>query len=199
LAYANRGWAALQKNELDKAIADFTEVIRLEPNNAAAFNNRGSAWSEKKEHDKAIADFSEAIRLEPRNVSYYDARGMALGSKKEFAKALSDYNEAIGLDPGYARAYNSRAWLWATCPYVNYRDGKKGVESARKACELTEWKNPFHVGTLAAAYAEAGEFEAAVKWQLKANTLYADAKDRKDGEARLKLYQDKKPYREIVP
>ena len=68
-----------------------------------------------------------------------------------------------------------------------------------KACELTAWKNAYHVGTLAAAYAEAGEYEAAVHWQTKANALYSAADDRKKGEARLKLYQEKKPYREIDP
>ena len=152
-----------------------------------------------KEHDKAFADCSEAIRLEPRNAAFYETRGLALASKKEIEKALNDFNEAIRIDPRYAHAYNSRAWLWATCPDNRYRDGRRAIESASKACELSEYTDAFHVGTLAAAHAEAGEFEAAVKWQLKANALYPDAKDLKDGEARLKLYQDKEPYREILP
>ena len=63
----------------------------------------------------------------------------------------------------------------------------------------TASKNAYHVGTLAAAYAEAGEYDAAVHWQTKANALYPAADDRERGEARLKLYQDKKPYREIDP
>ena len=53
--------------------------------------------------------------------------------------------------------------------------------------------------TLAAAYAETGDFDAAVKWQTKANALFTDGKDKTDGEARLKLYQEKKPYRETTP
>jgi hypothetical protein len=52
------------------------------------------------------------------------------------------------------------------------------------------------LGTLAAAYAEAGDFDKAVEWQGKANKLYTGAEDRKKGEERLKLYRDKKPYRE---
>ena len=202
LAYANRGWAWSDKKDYDKAIADFTEVIRLEPKNAAAHGYRGSAWSKKEEHDKAITDFSEAIRLEPRNANRYHARGSALVLKNEFEKAISDFNETIRLDPLHAQAYASRAWLWATFPENKCRDGKSRHRIGfRKppAGELSEYTDAFHVGTLAAAHAEAGEFEAAVKWQLKANALYPDAKDRKVGEARLKLYQDKKPYREIVP
>ena len=75
------------------------------------------------------------------------------------------------------------------------RDGKRAVESATKACELSEWQDAFHLGTLAAAYAETGDFDTAVKWQTKANALYTEADDTRKGEARLKLYQAKKRYR----
>jgi hypothetical protein len=55
------------------------------------------------------------------------------------------------------------------------------------------------VDTLAAAHAEAGDFEAAVTWQRKVNALYPEGKDRENAEGRLKLYQDKKPYRQSAP
>ena len=73
----------------------------------------------------------------------------------------------------------------ATCPDAKHRDGRKAVELATRACELNE-----------ADYAEAGDFDKAVEWQEKANKLYSDADDRKKGEDRLKLYQQRKPYRE---
>ena len=105
----------------------------------------------------------------------------------------------IRLDPKLAPAYVNRAWLWATCPDAKYRDGKRAVESATRACELSEWKFAVFIDALAAAYAEAGDFEAAVKWQTKANGLYAAAGARAKGEERLKLYREKKPYRETNP
>ncbi len=76
------------------------------------------------------------------------------------------------------------------------RDGKRAVESATKACELSEYTDAFHLGTLAAAYAEAGDFEAAVKWQAKANSLYSAPGDQEKGQGRLKRYHERKPYRE---
>ena len=93
----------------------------------------------------------------------------------------------------------NRAWLWATCPDAKHRDGKRAVASATRACELSKWKEAAHIGSLAAASAEAGDFEAAVTWQSRANELYADAGDQKKGEERLRLYRVKRPYREPSP
>jgi len=68
-------------------------------------------------------------------------------------------------------AYDNLAWLRATCPDQHGRDGKGAVESATKACELSAWRNPNHLATLAAAYAEAGDFANAVKWEQQAIEL----------------------------
>ena len=191
-----------ERKELDIALADCNEAIRLDPTNAYVYNNRGWAWSDKKEYDKAIADYSEAIRFNPKHVraNAYIGRGLAWGYKKEYDKAINDYTEAIRLDPKGALAYNNRAWLWSTCTDAKYRDGKQAVQSAMTACELSEWKEPNTVGILAAAYAEVGDFDSAVKWQSKAIGLQRDEKTKEDYRTRLKLYQEKqKPYRETNP
>ena len=79
----------------------------------------------------------------------------------------------------------------ATCPNPTYRDGKKAVEIAIEACELTRWKEAYCLETLAAAYAESGDFANAVKWQIKAIELEADPKEKEDYRARLKLFQER--------
>ena len=101
-------------------------------------------------------------------------------------------------DPDRALAFNYLAWLRATCPTAEFRDGAKAVEQATKACELTNFKKANYVGTLAAAYAEAGDFDAAKKWQKNAIDLLTEKQQhlRPDFEERLKLYQSGKPYRE---
>jgi tetratricopeptide (TPR) repeat protein len=128
---------------------------------------------------------------------YYN-RAKTKMSGGEFAEAISDYEAAVRVDPGYALAFNDLAWLRATCLVAEFRDGAKAVEQASKACELTNFKKAHYVGTLAAAYAETGDYDSAVKWQKKAIDLLTEKQEylRADFEERLKLYQSGKPYRQ---
>ena len=124
---------------------------------------------------------------------------MSHEQKKDYEKALADYSEAIRLEPGSVEGHNNRAWIWATCPDAKYRDGKRAVESGPRACELTKWKDATYLDTLSAAYAEASQFDEAVKCQTKAIGLLTDEKEKADYGARLKLYQERKPYHLEVP
>ena len=96
-------------------------------------------------------------------------------------------------------ANNNCAWLWATCPDPKYRDGEKAVVSATKACEITQWKQSHILDTLAAAYAETGDFDSAMEWQTKANMLNLEPEYKTKGEIRLKLYKNKKTFRGTTP
>ena len=194
-AYSNRGKARLSANEYDKAIADCNEAIRLDPIEPSSYATRGIAWGAKNDFDKAVADLGEAIRLDPKYALAYGSRGWAWDQKRAFDKAIADYNEAVRLDPKYAYAHKGRAWLLATCPDAKYRDGKKAVQSATTACELSEWKDPGELDTLAAAHAEAGAFEPAVKWESRAIKLVSDDEIKEKYSERLDLCLHKKPYR----
>ncbi len=198
MAYNNRGVARRSRKEYDKAIADYSDAIRLDPKLAWAYNDRGLAWSARNERDKAVADHSEAIRLDPKLASAFSNRANAWAAKKEYAKAIADHTEAIRLDPALAGAYNNRAWLRATCPEAKYRDGKAAVDDATKACEMTDRKAASHLGTLAAAYAERGDFSKALETQARAQRLYKDEGDLRRGRERTALYRAGKPYREPV-
>jgi hypothetical protein len=88
--------------------------------------------------------------------------------------------------------------IWATAPESRLRDGRRAVEAATRACELTGWKHAPFVDTCAAAYAEAGDFEKAVKWQTRAIELLNDESARQDFRSRLRLYEARQPYRESI-
>ena len=125
----------------------------------------------KGESRKAIVDYNMVIRLDPENALAFARRGLAWQALKSYAKSVADFDAAIQLDPKESLAFNGLAWLRATCPDRTFRDGKKAVEAAAKACELSAWKHADHLATLAAAHAEAGDFDSAVEWQARANAL----------------------------
>ena len=108
-----RGIAYVIRGEPDKAIADFTEVIRFSPQDAATYGNRGTAYARKGELDKAIADFTEAARLNPNDSTAYANRGGAYAAIGEFDNAIADDGEVIRLDPKFARAYYNRGEAYA--------------------------------------------------------------------------------------
>ena len=119
--------------------------------------------------------------------------------RKTFTKPLplADFREAVRIDPDCGDAHNDLAWLCATCPDGKLRDGKAAVEHAETACELTDWKDPWYFGTLAAAYAELGNFDEAVKWEKKAIESPDYPRDAlEEARAQLKLYEQRKPFRE---
>ena len=88
---------------------------------------------------------------------------MAWNGKGNYETAIADYTEAIRLNPTESAAYNSMAWLYATCPKVEYGNGSLAVEYATKACELTAWKVGSYIDTLAAEFAESGDWDQARK------------------------------------
>ncbi len=194
-AYNNRGVLLRQQKEYEKAVADFTAVIRLDAKDADAYDNRGVAWRDQQEYEKAIADFSEAIRLDPKHADAYSNRGLARFLSKEYDKAALDLDESQKLDARNAWVYKHRALLLATSADAKYRDGAKAVANAKMALELAE--NPegdFHA-TLAAAHAEAGNFDEAVRSQQRA-LEDPDLQDDADAQKRLELYRKKQPYRQ---
>lgn len=196
-AYNNRAniWGA--KGEHDKAIADFNEALRLKPN-AITFHARGVVREIKADYDNAIADFNEALRLNGQYALAYAERGWCWLAKGEWDKALSDFNETLRLDANSYIAYAFLSALRSSCPDEKYRDAKKAVVHATRACELTGWKDMLALNALAAAYAEQGDFDRAVEYQTKALDLRKVAP--KAGEKdvyrdRLELYKQKMPYR----
>jgi tetratricopeptide (TPR) repeat protein len=199
-AYIDRGHAYAHEADYDKVVADFNQVIRLDPNQATAYIDRGNAYTRQGDYDKAIADYTEAIGLN-FDYSYVceENRAYAYSQKGDYTKAILDYEDAIRLNPKSVVAYNNLAWLLAVCPDDKVRTGEKAVEYATKACELSEWKIPVYFRTLAAANAESGNFDEAVKWENKYLESNPSKTDSEKARQRLSLYEQQKPYHEENP
>jgi tetratricopeptide (TPR) repeat protein len=195
-AFIARGAARAARKEFGHAIADYSEAVWLDPLAITAYEQRALAWHAKNEFAKAIIDDNMAIRLDARRVPAYCDRARAWTSLGKFDKAIADFGEALHIDQSCASAHGGRAWIWSTCPIANFRDGKKAVESATRACELTAWKDARLLDVLAAACAEAGDFESAIKWQTRADALYPAGEQLTRGQARLTLFRENKPVRD---
>jgi len=200
--YSGRADLWLKKKQHDKAIDDFTAALRLDPKDVWMLEARGRVWMEKKEYDRAIQDFTAFIHIGSKDDSEFtQAFGFVLradvwSAKGDYDKAIQDYDEAIRIAPTLGVALGEKAWLLSTCPVEKYRDGKKARELATKVCEKGQWKYGYPLEDLAAACAECGQFDEAVKWQKKAleDTRFAERSGEKARQG-LKLYEEKKPYR----
>lgn len=193
LAY--RGLAWHDEKEYEKALADFNESLRLQPRDPLTIGYRAMVWGDQGDLKKAIAELDEAVKIDPKLDWVYLNRAHFQIQQNGYAAALSDLEQSLKLTPDSAASLNLLAWLRATCPDEKYRDGKQAVELAKKACTGPEEKNPAYIDTLAAAYAETGDFENAVKFQKRALELDPDNAEAKYAE-RLKFYESRKPYRD---
>jgi tetratricopeptide (TPR) repeat protein len=184
-------------NNCEEIINCCNEAIRLNVNLRVALNFRGNCWRRRREYDRAIKDLDEAIRVDPQLSISYTNRGRTWLDRKEYDKASKDFNRAIRLDPDNPSTYETIAWLFATDPEARVRDGKRAIHLATTACELTNWNSSGALDTLAAAYAEDGQFDVAILFQMKSledSTVPSPARD--DFRRRLERYKQKKPYRE---
>ena len=163
-------------NRPRKAIDLYTTVLQEDPQNATVLRSRGDAFLSVGDHSAAIEDYEKAIN--------------ALGATKEEADARVKA-EAAGIN-------NNLAWVLATSPTDSVRDGEKAQKYAKQAAELSEYAEAHILSTLAAAYAENGNFKEAVKWSKKAVELgeKADHEQLEQLEAELESYEEKKPWRE---
>lgn len=106
--FVNRGNAHASRQEFDKAIADYTEVLKHKPTDAIAFYNRGDAYRLKGDYDNAIADYGRAIALNQRYEDAFVNRGVAYAAKGDYDRAINDYTVAVLLDGSDVTAYRNR-------------------------------------------------------------------------------------------
>jgi Tfp pilus assembly protein PilF len=106
-------------------------------------------------------DFTEMIGIK-KSTNAYKRRAGAYSRKGDYAHALVDLREATKAAPDESAAFTNLAWFLATCADPFFHDGKEAVIDATKPCELSHWKNGYAIDTLAAASAEAGDFDRAM-------------------------------------
>jgi len=222
LAHYNLGLALDKKNQIDEAMSQFKEAIRLKPDDADAHIALGVVLLNKGQTDEAISQYQQAIRLKPDYAAAHNKLGIALAKKDQIDEAIIQFQDAIRLKPDYTDAQknlakalelksksnalasdpavlNNQAWELATSPDAKIRDGTRAVELAESACEQTHYRMTIMVGTLAAAYAEAGRFDEAISTGQKACALASELGETnllKRNQELVTLYLAHQPYHE---
>src|SRR5262249_23016761 len=151
--------------------------------------------AERKQMSAALRDFDSALQIDPNSIEVYFRRAGILHEMGEYAREVADYEKAMEVDPKNWQIRNNLAWLLATCPQDDFRDGARAVELATKACEASGYEVWYCLGTLAAAHAEAGDYEEARVW-AKDSMRRAPENERDACRHRLRLYKMEQPYRE---
>lgn len=201
-AFIYRGDIHYARGEFEKAIADYDRALALNADNAGILIQRGHAYLMLKRPRRALSDFNRAIALDSDNVEALVYRGDLYFESGFYRQASNDYRRAFRLDREEDRTYVSAAWMLATCPDARFRDSQGAVSTAKKAVELLgEEPHPFrfrYLETLAAAHANAGNFEEAVKLQTQAIQT-APKSELEAMKARKVLYEMDQPYRVSNP
>jgi tetratricopeptide (TPR) repeat protein len=193
------GAVLVREQRWDEALAQYSKAARAAPDNHQAALQVGIIQAAQGKWDSAIATLTkvlEALPTEP-NARYYLAS--SLNSAHRYREAAAEYRLALKFAPEFPEALNNLAWLLATNPDPQVRNGKEAVELAERACRVTGSNQPVFIGTLAAAYAEVGRFNEAIATAATAKAL-AVAAGEKDVAARneelLELYRAGKPCRD---
>jgi Tfp pilus assembly protein PilF len=197
-------------NRLNEAIAGLEKLVKSAPGNEQLLTQLSSFYLMANKPRKAIEAANTILEKDPENFNALRMRADAYLSIGKHAEAIADFGKAIAQKDDDESLNNNFAWVLATSPDDKLRDGTKALKLATKAAESSKYETPHILSTLAAAYAETGDYDNAVKWSQKSvdlaqkevDSAKADddkskmEADRDQLKKELDSYHDHKPVRE---
>ena len=189
----------LQKGDAAGAKRNVDAVLQHDPTFWPALYVRAQIYSHEGKYDLALKDCNEALRHDRSVVEAALLRANINARLGKHAEALKEYNYLISLHPRnvtLARVMSDRAWFRATCANASFRNGQQAVKDAKAACSIMTWKDESMIDTLAAAYAETGDFNSAIQYASQALAVKGISADStKLFQRHLALFQQHKPIR----
>jgi tetratricopeptide (TPR) repeat protein len=196
-ANINLALALATKGDFAEAIREYRKPLQTKLDDPNVLNVLGIALGKQDKFDDAIKCFTEALRLVPNSAQAHYYLGQILVQKGSINEAITHFEEAMRLKPDWVEPMNNLAWLLAASKETTIHNPGKAIRLARRACELTNYKKPDLLDTLAVAYAAAGDFNKAIETAAKALELCRSSERNtlKEGiQNRLALYKAGKPY-----
>ena len=201
-AYGNLGHALLLEGQTDEALPQFLKALEINPDSVQAHKEIAEALLRKGRASEAIAHYRKILELGGDDADVRFNLAGALAATARWEEAIANYRDVIRLQPDAPQPRAALAWLLATTPEEKWRDGAAAVVLAKESIARTPNPDARQLDTLAAAYAEVGDFDAAsetaIRAQEKARTSGDDLLSQEIGQ-RLDLYQQHQPYRQPSP
>lgn len=191
-AHNSLGVTFLRQKKYGGAIEHFHQALRSEPNWRETHKNLGLSLQ-----GLATRSLGQPFRVQnghPDHATMHAALGNADRDRGDFPGAARHYQWSLSLNPDFPPALNNLAWIRATHPNANLRDGAEAVKLAERCCKLSNYQVSATLDTLAAAYAEVGRFDEAIRWQIKSIELAGTA-DTSELKKQLESYRAGKPLR----
>jgi tetratricopeptide (TPR) repeat protein len=198
-AHYNLGTCLATRGQWPDAVSEFEAVVRLRPNDADAQGCLGQALLNEGQPAAAENRFRQVALLSPTNAEAHLRLGMLAARRNDLDASLAEFRLAVQLRPDWPEALNGLAFLLATNPKPEQRNGAEAVRLAERACAMAGTNQPRFWSTLDTAYAEAGRFSDAIRAAEKARdlALAAEQKGMADAaSARIELYRKGKAFRQ---
>jgi tetratricopeptide (TPR) repeat protein len=192
------GVALVDSGRLDEGMEHYRKALEIDPRYVEAHHNMALALVRQERVDEAVEHWEKALQIQPGYYEAHNCLGIACLRKGDVAGAIAHWRKVLHFSPSYTAVQKNLAWLLAAAPDASLRDGARAVELAQQADRASGGANPEVLGTLAAAYAEAGRFSDAADAARRALALVPqnDPGQAADLREQLALYEAGRPYRD---
>ena len=198
-AHNNLGYILARQKHYKEAIDHYKAALRIKPNYTEAHNNFGTALLHQGNEKEAIVHYNEALKYNPNYAGTYYNLGKIYINQNKIEIGIQFYKKALKLNPEMTQVLYNLSWLLASHEDEKYRNGKEALDLAKELCKITQNSQPLALDALAAAYAETGRFNEAVftvRRALEMALKFGPNELISGLTKRLRLYQDKRPYRQ---
>ncbi len=200
-AHLNMGVAQASLGNSENAVYYYKKALQKKPNYAKAHNNLGNEMARQGNFEAAVYHYNEVLKINPNYAGAHYNLGKIAGNQGKIEDAIIYYKKTLQVNPNMTEALYNLSWITATAQDDKFRNGIEATKLAEKLCKLQDYSQPLSLDALAAAYAEAGRFKEAVLTAQKALNLalLSGPEELALGlQKRLKLYQAKRPFRQIL-
>jgi tetratricopeptide (TPR) repeat protein len=200
--HSNLGLALWYADKKEEALSHLLEALAIQPTHVAARGNLALIFSQQGRPDLAITQLQQVLQLDPDRIGAAAELGRIYMTQGKIREALGMWFYVLDRQPNDVLTLNDAAWWLATSPDDTIRNGPLAVQMAERAAKVCPGPEPLVLDTVAAAYAEVGRFDDAVRVAYTALTLASQKGQSPFTEAlraRVKLYNQKKPMRDVRP